>query len=347
MSAIEQGNLSTAEYYAKLKRIWDELQVLDEVLTCKCGAMDKCTCDLHKKILATDQLKKLIQFLARLNSAYDQVKVNILSMNPLPPVNRAYYILQQVEKQKSMFLPEVQVPKVSALYSQRSNSRYSSGNQSSFQKRDYKRAKDNRFCDHCKRKGHTVDQCFEIIRYPEKFAYMKGKSGGSMTRPVANVVIDANIGNTPLDFDESHDSKGQSGSIGGSLGSQDMISAIYHGMMQKPATGAFSSREFAGSTFTTAGMTNVFNVHSNVDHFDAYSWIIDTGASDNMAFNKSLFISFTTLSSPIQVGIPDGTLKKVTQSGTVQLTTDILIKTVWLLTFIPLIVLFRTFQLTS
>ena len=112
-----------------------------------------------------------------------------------------------------------------------------------------------------------------------------------MTRPVANAanaVIDAAIGNTPLDFDESHDSKGQSGSIGG-LGSQDMISAIYHGMMQKPtvATGVSSLGEFAGSAFTTACMTNVFNVHSNTNHLAAYSWIIDTGASDHMAFNKS------------------------------------------------------------
>lgn len=71
LTSIEQGNMSIAEYYAKLKRVWDELQVLDEIPTCKCGAMDACSCGLLKKMLDADQLKKLIQFLARLNPEYD------------------------------------------------------------------------------------------------------------------------------------------------------------------------------------------------------------------------------------------------------------------------------------
>lgn len=79
--------------------------------------MDACTCDLHKQILAADRLKKLIQFLAILNPAYDQVKVTILSMDPLPPVNRAYHILQQVKKQNSTENSGIQMQEVSALYS--------------------------------------------------------------------------------------------------------------------------------------------------------------------------------------------------------------------------------------
>ena len=99
LTSIEQGNLSIAEYYAKIKRVcWDELKVLDEIPTCKCEAMDVCSCGLLKKMIDADQLKKLIQFLARLNPAYDQVKINILSMDPLPLVNRAYHILQKIKK---------------------------------------------------------------------------------------------------------------------------------------------------------------------------------------------------------------------------------------------------------
>lgn len=55
--------------------------------------MDACSCRLFKKMLDANQLKKLIQFLAKFNHVYDQVKINILSMDPLPPVNRAYHIL--------------------------------------------------------------------------------------------------------------------------------------------------------------------------------------------------------------------------------------------------------------
>ena len=37
-----------------------------------------------------------------LNSGYEVVRNQILSMDPLPNVNKAYYIVQQVEKQKQM-----------------------------------------------------------------------------------------------------------------------------------------------------------------------------------------------------------------------------------------------------
>ena len=34
-------------------------------------------------------------------------------------------------------------------------------------KRDVKKGKDDRFCDHWKIKGHVVDQCFKIHGYPD------------------------------------------------------------------------------------------------------------------------------------------------------------------------------------
>ncbi|PWA39367.1 hypothetical protein CTI12_AA506450 [Artemisia annua] len=43
---------------------------------------------------------KLIQFLMKLNDEYESVRNQILAMDPLPTVNKAYYIVQQIEKQK-------------------------------------------------------------------------------------------------------------------------------------------------------------------------------------------------------------------------------------------------------
>lgn len=87
------------EYYNKLKRVWDQLQVLEPLPDCTCGVLVKCSCGFLKKLVEADQLKKLIQFVAALNKSYDQAKINILSMDPLPPVNRVYHMLQQIERQ--------------------------------------------------------------------------------------------------------------------------------------------------------------------------------------------------------------------------------------------------------
>ncbi|KAL0327807.1 UNVERIFIED_CONTAM: hypothetical protein Sangu_1858700 [Sesamum angustifolium] len=38
IASVSQGNLSVSEYYAKLKRLWDELTCLKPMLQCECGA---------------------------------------------------------------------------------------------------------------------------------------------------------------------------------------------------------------------------------------------------------------------------------------------------------------------
>ena len=58
LSKVQQYNLSLAEYYGKLKTVWDKLQVLDGHLSCSCGAIASCTCELLKKVLDAEESKK-------------------------------------------------------------------------------------------------------------------------------------------------------------------------------------------------------------------------------------------------------------------------------------------------
>nr|GEW04151.1 hypothetical protein CTI12_AA061570 [Tanacetum cinerariifolium] len=71
LSKITQGNLIIASLFNKCKKCWDELQNINGLPTCDCGRMRECTCD-------------------------------VLAMDPLPTVNKAYYIVQQIEKQKQV-----------------------------------------------------------------------------------------------------------------------------------------------------------------------------------------------------------------------------------------------------
>lgn len=41
-------------------------------------------------------------------------------------------------------------------------------------------------CEHCKKKRHTIDQCFKLVGYPEWWTAMKGKGTSRMAGNVQN-----------------------------------------------------------------------------------------------------------------------------------------------------------------
>ncbi|GJR42949.1 pyridoxal 5'-phosphate synthase-like subunit PDX1.2 [Tanacetum coccineum] len=77
LSKISQSNLLVASYFNKLKKCWDELHNINGMPTCNCGKMREYTCSVLEKS-------------------------QILAMDPLPTVNKAYCIVQQIEKQKQV-----------------------------------------------------------------------------------------------------------------------------------------------------------------------------------------------------------------------------------------------------
>ncbi|GJY21662.1 pyridoxal 5'-phosphate synthase-like subunit PDX1.2, partial [Tanacetum coccineum] len=96
---------SVTSYFNKLKRCWDELQNLNGLPTCTCGKMRECSCGVLDKFLEMDSRSKMMQFLMKLSDEYEAVRSQILGMDPLPNVNKAYYIVQQIEKQKQVTHP--------------------------------------------------------------------------------------------------------------------------------------------------------------------------------------------------------------------------------------------------
>lgn len=64
--------------------------------------LKSCSCDVQGNMLSIVNQNKLIQFLKGLNEVYEYVKSQILVLEPLPSVNRAYSMILKVEKQKSI-----------------------------------------------------------------------------------------------------------------------------------------------------------------------------------------------------------------------------------------------------
>jgi len=169
LTLLMQDNDPVSVYFSKMKKIWDELQNLDGMPQCVCGIMTKCTCEIEKKLQERDARNKLIQFLMGLNSSHNVLRNQILAMEPLPTLNRAYYLIQQAEKQRQVSdaMNVKFEPEACAVQKQGYNP----------SKKDFKRGKNDKgdkYCTHCKVKGHLTDVCFKIHGYPEWYKQKYG-----------------------------------------------------------------------------------------------------------------------------------------------------------------------------
>ncbi|XP_076889166.1 uncharacterized protein LOC143539853 [Bidens hawaiensis] len=79
---ISQGSSDIATYFAKMKSYWDELNAVNSI--------PSCTCEAAHEFAKREEDQRLIQFLVGLNPNYDMIRSNILMMQPLPSIDRAY-----------------------------------------------------------------------------------------------------------------------------------------------------------------------------------------------------------------------------------------------------------------
>lgn len=324
VAKLEQDKLSISEYYCQLRKCWDEIQSLEAIPSCDCGAMSKCTCNLYKKMLEMGERNKLIDFLMGLNDKYENVRGNIMGMDPLPTVNKAFHLVQQVEKQKEVTSGGgkggMDGSDISAFQARRYE-------QKEFQKRDYKKEKMSKKCEHCGFRGHLKAECFKLNGTPQWFKDLhKGKGGGKFAGNVGRQGSDGG-NDTPLD-DELYDFEGK-GSTSGSKPDADMISAVVKEVMKAFSSGggASNNRDTA-RTSNFAGKIHASNVANYNETYDCESWIVDTGASDHMGGNIKLFSDLKKLEKHVNVGLPDGSITRVSQAGTVKLSPNITLRDV-------------------
>ncbi|KAK9689691.1 hypothetical protein RND81_09G075300 [Saponaria officinalis] len=97
-----------------------------------------------------------------LSESYESVATHILSMDPLPPINKALGLLQKIERQKLIIDDQsVSVVDASADASTRNDSGHYSTPSVKRPRLD-KEDKTMRECSHCLNKGHTIDECFKL-----------------------------------------------------------------------------------------------------------------------------------------------------------------------------------------
>ncbi|XP_056694809.1 uncharacterized protein [Spinacia oleracea] len=198
---LTQQNMTIVSYYGKLKKLWDEMQNLRAFPTCSCGALLQCSCNFMKKVAEFEEEDKMMKFLLGLNGGFENTVTNVLSMDPLPSINRVFSITQQIEKQKEVCHAAVESNAMNSSAMAAQAYRSVGSTQGKKDWKDLKKDKMNRQCTHCKGKGHTVDQCFKIIGYPDWYNTIKASKGNSSQggRIAANAHTNIDFADCPLD----------------------------------------------------------------------------------------------------------------------------------------------------
>ncbi|XP_019236051.1 PREDICTED: uncharacterized protein LOC109216356 [Nicotiana attenuata] len=184
MHYLTQGTKTVADYFSKLRDLWDEFDALMPCLGCPCP---------ESKLYAQHfEAQRLLQFLTGLNDSYAQSRSQIMMMTPVPTINKSYSLLVDQESQRNL-ASMAQVTQLAeglestALYGNKGPNVTSEG---------YRQRKNNVQCDYCHYKGHTKENCFKLIGYPPDF---KSKRKGSAPGLYANFA-----GNPSFAAEEDH-----------------------------------------------------------------------------------------------------------------------------------------------
>ncbi|XP_075074432.1 uncharacterized protein LOC142162029 [Nicotiana tabacum] len=160
IATISQGTDSVSMYFTKLKELWAEYDAMIPSLNCGCPK--------SKENVEHFLQQRLLQFLGGLNDSYDQARRQILMKTTEPTLNQAYAMITESESQltpTSGVNSIVEGNDITTLWSAK-------GGQQK-QKRNF-----NLFCEHCKLKGHTRENCYHLIGYPPNYKGRK-KNGPS------------------------------------------------------------------------------------------------------------------------------------------------------------------------
>ncbi|KAF7807109.1 uncharacterized protein G2W53_039270 [Senna tora] len=294
LSSLRQGSDSVTTYFNKIHRFWDEIHRLRPIPRCTCA---KCTCAFNKKMDGLEADTKLVQFLMGLNQTFEMIRSQILALDPLPSVNKAFAMVVTVEIEKEIN----QVQGSSGIEGSAMMARSNPRNENFKKIEDRRNEKLAKHCDYCQQNGHTREGCFKLIGYPEWFKELREQRKKNGKKNMAATAISE----TPIDLTND---KGTNDYARVMVALQE-LTKIVKGKTEQKHVNFANLGEFAGKN----GGKETFPFFTNT------SWVVDTGASSHMCSNKELLINLRALDQEIPVHLPDGSVKNVKHTESVDL----------------------------
>jgi len=300
-------------------------------ITSQCTCV--CICGGKTKMHKAEQDRRLIHFLMGLNKVYTAVRGSILMMSDLPSMAQAFAILSQEVRQGEVKPHNHTVLDSTSLTASASTSNgkgfktnYSSyrGGAGSSGSTNNNRANSNTnnsysqnrsglFCDYCKRPGHTKDRCYKLHGYPTNSRFPKGKSTGSAANAYTQEEGNNEVEEGPelrrqmpvnLSKDQYEQLLNLLGTLQAGNNRSDNSDNTLNGVVN-----------LAGILACYSSMTEIDDLSCKCTRLAASSWIIDSGASHHMTYNKTILKNIRTLPYPFLISLPNGYKVKVTEIG--------------------------------
>ncbi|XP_075108848.1 uncharacterized protein LOC107790769 [Nicotiana tabacum] len=346
---MSQGSLDITSYYTKMKKLWEELNTLIAKSHCTCN----CSCGAKESMHKAEQDRRLIQFFMGLNETYTVVRGSILMMNPLPSIAQAFSLLIQEERQREIkptghLVLESSVLNANTTRPNTFRTNYSPNNNHNNRNRP--------FCDYYKRPGHIKEKCYKLHGYPQNFGHNQNPNIGQNsfsqnTRQGSNYNYSYNSNNNSANrFNRGNRTLANAHVAATESQLEENDKYVSHDNHQKVSLTKeeynqlvtllqqFQSSgigDYGGGTNATSGTVNFAGIIACTSSIDfgklscecfknkSDSWIIDSGASNNMTFNRSLLTNIINLPNPLIVILPNGYKVKVTEIGSVILNSKI------------------------
>ncbi|RWR77469.1 retrovirus-related Pol polyprotein from transposon TNT 1-94 [Cinnamomum micranthum f. kanehirae] len=162
---MKQNGAPVANYYSELTEIFQELDQLSP-------SNMKDPADIETRRKEVDRLRVYI-FLAGLDNIFDQIRGEILRMEPKPELEAAYaHIKRESNRQGTMSEASVSSDATVLVAARFKQSRLPTQNTDSTRNRPPMK------CTKCGLDNHTIKGCYEIIGYPEGWVH-KGRKRDS------------------------------------------------------------------------------------------------------------------------------------------------------------------------
>lgn len=170
---IHQGNLTVSGYFTNLRLLWDEFDAF--------VPSPSCTCDKSRIYVDQQAYLRLFAFLMGLNEVFGQAHSQILMMNPLPNVSKAYAMIVEDKGQRMTAGTQSRRESLEpiALYAGRGNfQRNNDARRGNIQRNNMrspqlKKKNWDKICDYCNVQGHVKLDCYKLNGYPPDWKFKK------------------------------------------------------------------------------------------------------------------------------------------------------------------------------
>ncbi|XP_009593383.2 uncharacterized protein [Nicotiana tomentosiformis] len=280
---LTQRDLDITNYYTKMKKLWKELSNLSMKVQCNC----QCNCGAKEKLYKAEQDRRLIQFLMGLNEIY-----TIGNTNSNTQGNANFRINYRANNQ-------------------------SIGGRTS-----------RPFGDYCKTIGHTRDRYYKLHGYPQNYTL-----GPSINTKGKYFMANAHVAPTEeLSVKEDgsilQDKQHNMATIGITKEQYGQLVNLLQHLQGTNGEDSDDTHLSNGAVNFAGIMACSFSVSHGNSHCKCFrtmsdTWIVDSGASRHLTYNKSIFLEIRPLYYPLLVALSNGYKVKVTEIDSVALTSQI------------------------